>query len=154
MNNDTAEQAFTRLGWAIDRRDWHAVRDVLAASIAVDYTELFGGEPASMSREDLTEQWRANLGPLDATQHVIANVQASVNDDGTVHATANVVATHVRAGTAGSPIWTVGGWYDAQLSPSDDGYAISSLKLHPTWQTGNFAIMTALVHAGNAVLRI
>jgi len=80
---------------------------------------------------------------LDATQHVIANVQASVNDDGTVHATANVVATHVRAGTAGSPIWTVGGWYDAQLSPSDDGYAISSLTLHSTWQTGNFAIMTA-----------
>ena len=99
MNNDTAEQVFTRLGWAIDRRDWHAVRDVLAATIAVDYTELFGGEPASMSREDLTEQWRANLERLDATQHLIANVQASVNDDATVHATANVVATHVRAGT-------------------------------------------------------
>jgi SnoaL-like domain len=143
MSNDTAEQAFARLGWAIDRRDWQAVKDVLAATIAVDYTELFGGEPALMSREDLTEQWRANLGRLDATQHVIANVQASVNHDGTVHATANVVATHVRAGTAGSPVWTVGGWYDAQLSPSDDGCAISSLTLHSTWQTGNFAVMTA-----------
>ena len=143
MDHDPAEQVFTRLGWAIDRRDWDAVKDVLAATIAVDYTELFGGEPGSASREDLTEQWRANLGRLDATQHVIVNVQASVNDDGTVHATANVVATHVRGDTAGSPIWTVGGWYDAQLSPSDDGYAISSLTLHPTWQTGNFAIMTA-----------
>ena len=53
MSNDAAEQAFARLGWAVDRRDWHAIKDVLAATIAVDYTELFGGEPASMSREDL-----------------------------------------------------------------------------------------------------
>jgi hypothetical protein len=143
MSDDTAEQAFTRLGWAVDRRDWHAIKDVLAATIAVDYTELYGGEPASMSCDDLIEQWRANLGRLDATQHVITNVQASVNDGKTVRATANVVATHVRAGAAGSPIWTVGGWYDVQLSPSDDGYAISSLTLHSTWQAGNFAVMTA-----------
>jgi hypothetical protein len=74
MSNDTAAHAFTRLGWAIDRRDWRTVKDVLAATIAVGYTELFGGEPASMSRDDLIEQWRANLGRLDATQHVIANV--------------------------------------------------------------------------------
>jgi hypothetical protein len=74
---------------------------------------------------------------------VIVNVQATANDDGTVHATANVVATHVRAATADTPVWTIGGWYDAQLSPGDDGYAISSLTLHSTWQTGNFAVMTA-----------
>jgi uncharacterized protein len=143
MYNDTAEQAFTRFGWAIDRRDWRAVRDVLAATVVVDFTELFGGEPAWMSREDLAGHWRDQLERIDATQHVIANVQATVSDNGTVHATANVVATHVRAGTAGGPVWAVGGWYEAQFTPGDDGYVISSLKHHPAWQTGNFAIMTA-----------
>jgi hypothetical protein len=62
---------------------------------------------------------------------------------GTVRVTANVVGTHVRAAAASGPIWTVGGWYDAQLTASGDGYTISGLTLHSTWQTGNFAVMAA-----------
>jgi hypothetical protein len=36
--------AFTRLGWAIGRRDWTAVTAALSATVRVGYTELFGGE--------------------------------------------------------------------------------------------------------------
>ena len=68
----------------------------------MDYTELFGGEPATM-REDLVEQWRTQLGRLDATQHVVTGVQTSPTKDGAVQATANVVGTHVRAAVTHSP---------------------------------------------------
>jgi hypothetical protein len=111
----------------------------------VDYTELFGGEPATM-REDLVEQWRTQLGRLDATQHVVTGVQTSPTKDGPSRPppTSSVPMCGRRSPTA--PIWTVGGWWEARLEPVPDGFRISSMTLDPTWQTGDIAVMTGTRH--------
>jgi hypothetical protein len=45
---------------------------------------------------DVADQWRASLGGLDATQHVITGVQVRAIGGGALHVTANVVGSHVR----------------------------------------------------------
>jgi hypothetical protein len=47
----------------------------------------------------------------------------------------------VRAAVTHSPIWTVGGWWEAWLEPVPDGFRISSMTLDPTWQAGDIAVM-------------
>lgn len=136
--DDQAQAAFTRLGWAIDRRDWAAVTAALAPTVRLDYTEVFGGEVTTTSGQQVTDQWRGTLGGLDGTQHVITGAQATAGEDGTLRASANVVGTHVKGTT---PPWVIGGWYEAILVPSVDAYAVSSLTLHPTWETGSRDIL-------------
>jgi hypothetical protein len=137
-----AQAAYTRLGWAIDRRDWDGVAAALGRTVRLDYTELFGGEVSTVSRQELCDQWRARLGALDATQHVITGALATASaGGGSVRATANVVATHVLAADAEHSPWVIGGWYEAVLEPSGDGYAVSALTLHPSWQTGSKEIL-------------
>lgn len=132
--HELVQATFTRLGWAIDRRDWDAVTAALAPTVHLDYTEVFGGEATTMSAQQVADQWRDTLDGLDGTQHVITGAQATAGEDGALHATANVVGTHVK-GT--NPPWMIGGWYEAVLVPSPGGHAISSLTLHPTWETGS-----------------
>jgi hypothetical protein len=43
----------TRMLHAIDARDWDGVRAEFAEEVATDYTSLWGGEPATVSVDDL-----------------------------------------------------------------------------------------------------
>ena len=146
MNGSTAlitqaQSAFDRLGWAIDRRDWNAVTAALAATVRLDYTELFGGEASTIGGQQLSDQWRATLSGLDATQHVITGVRAAAASDGSVTATANVVAAHVKSADPGHSPWVIGGWYEAALERSGGHLTVSALTLHPSWQTGSQAVL-------------
>jgi hypothetical protein len=138
-----AQAAFNRLGWAIDRRDWEAVTAALSATVRLDYTELFGGEASTLSGRQVSDQWRATLDGLDATQHVITGVQAVAAADGSVTATANVVAAHVRSADPEHSPWLIGGWYEAAFEPSGDQLTVSALTLHPIWQSGSPEILTS-----------
>jgi hypothetical protein len=138
-----AQATFDRLGWAIDRRNWDDVTAVLAATVRLDYTELFGGEASPISGQQLSDQWRATLTGLDATQHVITGVRATAAADGSVTATANVVAAHVRSADPQHSPWVIGGWYEAVLQPAGDRYTVAALTLHPTWQTGSQEVLRA-----------
>ena len=59
--------AMTSLLHAIDRLDWDEIRRCLGDEVLVDYTELFGGQAATVTGEELVAQWRALLPGFDAT---------------------------------------------------------------------------------------
>ena len=136
-----AQAAFDQLGWAIDRRDWDAVTAALAATVRLDYTGLFGGEASTIGGQQLSDQWRATLSGLDATQHVITGVRVTAAPDGAVTATANVVAAHVKSADPGHSPWIIGGWYEATFERSGGQLTVSALTLHPSWQTGSQAVL-------------
>jgi hypothetical protein len=49
-------------------------------AIVVDYTSLFGGEPQTLAAEALVASWRARLGPLRATQHLLGPIAVELRD--------------------------------------------------------------------------
>jgi hypothetical protein len=146
MSAEPAELAVRRtvadLGLLVDARDWDALVALFTAEVTVDYTSLNGGELATMPAADLVGGWRQQLEPLDATQHLMGNLSARVQDDSATCA-ANVTATHVRTNASGWPHWTVGGRYDLELRRASGGedWHIAALTLTVKWATGNQAIM-------------
>lgn len=133
------EQALEGLGWTLDRRAWDGARGHLGDTVRTDYTRVFGGEPQEQPADDLVGQWRALLGPLAATQHLVADVRVVSRTSGTVQATADVVGTHV---SPDGRLWTVGGWWETELRPVRDRHVITAITLHPAWQTGDIAVMS------------
>lgn len=128
------------LGLRVDARDWDGLVGLFAESVAVDYTSLNGGEPATMRPAELVGGWRQLLEPLEATQHLIGNVSVALDGDRATCA-CNVTATHVKANAAGGPHWVVGGRYDIGLTRTGADWRIDALILTTKWATGNQAIM-------------
>ena len=97
----------TRLLHAIDRLDWAAARACFADELATDYSSLWGGEPESLSADDLISRWQEFAATLAATQHVTGPIIA-LNG----HAETHVVARHWLPN---GDLWTVYGHYMARI---------------------------------------
>ena len=115
----------TRLLHAIDALNWVGVRSCLADEVRTDYTSLFGGEPETVTGDDLVARWQALLPGFAATQHLT----------GPVLVEGDVAETHVRAHhwMADGDRWSVYGHYVARLV--DD--RIAELTLQTFRQEGN-----------------
>jgi len=131
----------TAMASLADRRDWDHLVTVFAERVELDYTSLTGGEPAQLAPADIVAGWRAGLGGLDATQHLVSNHQVDLDGDHAV-ATAQFQATHVLANPYGGPVWTLGGHYRFGLLRSERGWRIDAVTMTATWATGNQQIMT------------
>lgn len=132
--------ATVRMLWHADRREWDRLRDVFADYVTLDYTSLNGGDPATITGEQVVEAWSGLLGSLDATQHLAGNHLVRVDGD-TATCTASFQATHLLANPYGDPIWTLGGHYHFDLTRTEDGWRITSVTMTADWATGNQQIM-------------
>lgn len=131
----------TRMAWHADQREWDALREVFTDEVRLDYTSLQGGEPATVSRDQLVESWAGLLGKLQATQHLLTNHLVTVSED-TASCTAAFQATHLLPNAHGDPIWTLGGSYRFELVRNGPTWRISAVTMAATWASGNQQIMS------------
>ena len=60
--------------WYIDIRDSDALPGVFADRVLLDYTAIWGGEPATATPDQIRTDWSVLLGAFDATQHLLGNI--------------------------------------------------------------------------------
>lgn len=140
--------AATRMFWYIDIRDWDAFPGVFADRVLLDYTAIWGGEPATATPDQIRTDWSVLLGAFDATQHLLGNHLVTVDGD-RAELTAVFQAIHLLANRLGSPRWTLGGTYRIGLIEVGGSWLIDSVTMTPTWGDGNREILT-LAAAGSA----
>jgi SnoaL-like domain len=134
-------EAATLMFWYVDIRDWDAFPGVFADRVILDYTAIWGGEPATSTPGQIRTDWSKLLGAFDATQHLLGNHLVTVDGD---HAelTAVFQAIHLLANRFGSPRWTLGGTYRIGLAYVDNRWLIDTVVMTPTWADGNKDILT------------
>lgn len=103
-----------RPAWHADQREWDRLKTIFADEVLLDHTSLNGGEPVTLTPDEIVAGWSRGLGGYDATQHLIANQLVTVTGD-TAVCTASFQATHRPANPFGSPLWTLGGTYRFDL---------------------------------------
>lgn len=131
-------ETVTGVGLFADLRQWDRVGTLLADEVTTDYVSVFGGAPATVSRADLLEQWRATLGGLDATQHQITNVTVSPDGAGAI-ALSHVRAVHWFEGRS----WTLGGVYTHRLLRGPAGWQVSAMAIQRLYEEGDRGILAA-----------
>jgi SnoaL-like domain len=131
--------AISWYGRFIDDRDWAGLASILADSIQLDFTSLWGGKPETVTGTDLVARWRDMSERLDATQHLITGVLPEISGD-TATALASLMAVHRRANATGGSLWTVGGTYRFGLRRAAQKWVIDSLSLRVAWVDGNQAV--------------
>jgi SnoaL-like domain len=136
------QETVTKMFVAADRRDWSALREVLAAEVYLDYASLNGGEPVTIAADDVVAGWTDALSGLTATQHLIDNilVESAEEDEATV--TCYAQATHFLPDSFGSSLWTLGAHYLFVLRYTQQGWRIAAVTLTTVWGDGNQQLMT------------
>lgn len=124
---------------AIDTLDWTGVRAAFADRVTVDYTSLFGGEPATMAGDDLIKTWQGLVPGIDATQHMIGPVVSVIAGD-TAKAETHVRGYHRLKGVEGGETWMVAGHYVFKLIRQSGVWRIEAMTLIAYYQEGNLQL--------------
>ena len=66
-------ETITNLFVGTDKRDWSRVRACFATRVLFDMTSLAGGEPATLTPEQITDGWDTGLKPIQHVHHQAGN---------------------------------------------------------------------------------
>ena len=123
-----------------DTHQWDKIEALFTNPLVLDYTELLGGEPKTITPQEQSKAWHHELGGLDKSFHLLTNHVVEPDGDG-ARCTANLHATHVLENLEGDDSYVVAGRYVFKLVRSKAGWLISEQKLSLIYATGNPAIL-------------
>jgi hypothetical protein len=124
---------------ATDARDWARVRRCFADQVTFDMTSLAGGEPATLTPEDIAAAWESGLAPIEAIHHQVGNLSVDVRD---TEATAACygIAYHYRRTYSGRNTRVFVGSYDFHLQLRDGGWRVDLFRFKVKFVDGNLEL--------------
>jgi hypothetical protein len=122
---------------AVDLAAYDLAEQAFAPSVVIDYTSLWGGEPAAMTPADLMTSWRGIVPGFDATWHQLSDVSATVTGD-TATATAFVDGRH----WIGDQLWRPVGNYLWDLQKIEGDWKVTRMVFAMTEEIGDRAVAT------------
>ena len=120
---------------AVDRAAYDLAEDAFAPEVVIDYTSLWGGEPATMTPADLMTAWRGIVPGFDATWHELGPVSVTLEGD-TATATAFVDGRH----WIGDDLWRPVGNYIWDVSEIDGEWKVTRMVFEMTEEIGDRAL--------------
>jgi hypothetical protein len=123
----------TDIAAGADRHQWDRVRGAFADRVTLDYTSLWGGEPATQSGEAVVAQWSGFLPGFEQTLHLVTNYAIIESTEATATAEADFQAVH----RIGQDMWVLMGRYRYDLTKVDGAWKVSRLVMTHTHETGD-----------------
>lgn len=127
---------------AVDAKDWALARSFFASEVAIDFTSLTGGDPATIPADGLIDAWAANLTAEKTSFHLRGNHRVTFTQAQTA-----VVLSHGYAWNrmergalpenGGEALWEVWGNYRHEFSRTGDGWKITGMTFDATAERGS-----------------
>ncbi len=135
------DDLLARYCFAIDLRDWEALRQVFAPDAVITYS----GPRVSTGIDQIVAFFRTTASDVAATQHLLHTSRVWATGPDTASGLTHVTAHHVGHGTAmpapETATYTVTGSYDDRFASTPDGWRISRRTLTLLTSAGDPAIL-------------
>lgn len=119
-----------------DRRDWECVKSVFAPEVLFDMTSLAGGQPATLTGEQIASAWEKGLKDLAAVHHQTGNFKVAVRGD-EADVSCYGIAYHYLPNPTERNTRVFVGSYDLHLVRSGAGWRIDRFKFNLKFIDGN-----------------
>jgi SnoaL-like domain len=126
----------TAFAVALDTRNWDLLRSCLADPVEVDYPDSVG--VATFTADDLVATAQRFFGRLDATLHISANHQITIEGDRAT-CVSSLLAAHFLASAGDEPLQRQVGYYTNHLERLDQ-WRIRRTEQQQAWTEGNPAV--------------
>ena len=148
------EAAIRRLmdlyGSGVDERAWDSWARIFDDPLETDFSQMNAAiAPATLSRDRHVAGARAVIGQFEATQHMITNIQVTLDGD-RAHARAVMRAEHWIGGIRGNSRYTMFGVYENGFRRTPGGWVISRLTLRLSREEGNLDVWSEAVRRAQA----
>jgi hypothetical protein len=131
---------------AVDLAAYDLAGQAFAPEVVIDYTSLWGGEPATMTPAALMTAWRGIVPGFDATWHELSDISATVTGN-TATATALVDGRH----WIGDQLWRPVGTYHWDLARLDGAWRVTRMEFAITAEIGDRAVATLAMERAAAL---
>lgn len=119
-----------------DKRDWERVKECFADSVLFDMTSLAGGEPSTVSSQNIVDGWDAGLKALKAIHHQAGNYRVEIAGN-EADLFCYGIATHYLPNKTDKNVRTFVGSYDLHLARQDAVWKIDRFKYNLKYIDGN-----------------
>jgi len=128
----------------VDAKDWDAAEGLFDGQVAVDFTSLDGGAPATISDSQLVDDWRRGLHAQKKSFHMVGHHRVAIDGD---RATAAVkgYAYNVLDEALGGGMWEVWGAYEIPLRRTPAGWKATGLAFFAWHTRGDDSVRTHLL---------
>jgi hypothetical protein len=123
-----------------DERDWARVKRSFASHVLLDYTSLAGGQPVTLTPDQILAAWQAVLPGFVNTHHQLGNFEVQVLSEHEATVGCYGTASHYLPQPSGDNVWTVVGTYQVHLLRQEAGWQADQLKFTLKYQDGNLAL--------------
>ncbi len=135
-DRDRVIDTVNRLFIGTDSRDWSAVKALFASTVLFDMTSLAGGQPATMTPQEIVNGWDKGLKALTAIHHQAGNFLVDVKDSEAA-VFCYGVAWHYLPNKTNRNTRTFVGSYDVHLVVQDAEWKIDRFKFNLKFIEGN-----------------
>lgn len=125
----------------VDAKDWDGAEKLFDPAVAVDFTSLDGGEPATITNVQLVDGWRQGLHRKKKSFHLVAHHRVHLDGD-TATVAVKGYAYNVLAEDLGGGMWEVRGSYDIPLRRAGDGWKATGIAFHAWHRRGDESVRT------------
>ena len=136
LDQNAVIDTLNRLFISTDNRDWEAVKACFASAVLFDMTSMGGGEPATLTPEEIAAAWEQGLSHLEAIHHQAGNYVVTLNGDA-ADAFCYGIASHYLPNETGKNTRTFVGSYDFHLTRTNDAWRIDAFKFNLKYIDGN-----------------
>ena len=74
-------EVVTRLFNSTDQKDWEAVKEVFAGEVHFDMTSLAGGDPVTLTPQQIVDAWDEGLKEVETLHHQTGNHMVTLDGD-------------------------------------------------------------------------
>ena len=136
VEKDKIIEVINRLFIGTDNRDWSQVKNCFSSEVLFDMTSLVGGEPVTLTSQQIVDTWQEGLKPIESIHHQAGNYIVNINQD-----QADVfcygIASHYLPNKTNQNTRIFVGSYNFHLTKEEQSWRIDRFKFNLKYIDGN-----------------
>jgi hypothetical protein len=139
LEKEKVKETVNRLFISTDNRDWSEVSSLFASEVLFDMTSMVGGDPVTLTPQQIVTSWEKGLKPLKAIHHQTGNYIMSINQN-EAEVFCYGIAFHYLPNKSNQNTRTFVGSYDFHLVKNDQRWQIDKFKFNLKYIDGNLKL--------------
>jgi len=136
MEKEQVKETVNQLFISTDNRDWPKVKSLFASTVLFDMTSMAGGEPSTLTSQEIVDGWDQGLKALKAIHHQAGNYIININQEG-AEVFCYGTASHYLPNQSGQNTRTFVGSYNFHLHKEGGQWRIDRFKFNLKYIDGN-----------------